>query len=176
MEQPVTIAAGLVLVAALAAAVCDVRTRRIPNALVGALLLAGIVANAFGGWKPVAVDVLLVAAVVIAGTFAFSLKLIGGGDVKLLAAAAGTLGYPACVFFILCTLVSGGLIAVAYAAMRGRLRATFANVQTMAIPVFAGVRPARPDGTPMPYALAIFAGALCTALVNSFAPHLRLLP
>jgi len=47
----------------------------------------------------------------LAGTAAFSFKLIGGGDVKLLAAAAGTLGYPACVFFILCTLVSGGFIA-----------------------------------------------------------------
>jgi prepilin peptidase CpaA len=175
VELAVTIGTVLVLVAALAAAYTDVRTRRIPNWLVAALFVSGIAVNAVGGWKPAVVALVVAAAVLIAGTFLFSLNLIGGGDVKLLAAAAGTLGYPAGGFFILCTLISGGLIAVAFAAYRGRLRATFANVQSMAIPVFAGVRPARPDGTPMPYALAIFAGALCTAIVNTFAPHLRFL-
>ena len=176
MERPVTIAVALVLVAAALAAITDVRTRRIPNLLVAALLVCGLSLSALSGWKAAGGDLLIVAIVMVAGTFLFSLKLIGGGDVKLLAAAAGTLGFPDCVFFILCTLIGGGFIAVAYAALRGRLRATFANVQSMAIPVFAGVRPARPDGTPMPYALAIFAGALCTAFVNAFAPHLRLLP
>ncbi len=170
------LAIALVVAAAALAAVSDVRTRKIPNLLVGALLLAGLALNAAGGWKPAGLDLLIAALVLIAGTFAFSLRLIGGGDVKLLAAAAGTLGYPDCAAFLLCTLVSGGFIAVVYAAMRGRLRATFANVHAMALPVFAGVRPARPDGTPMPYALAIFAGALCTAFANGFAPHLRFLP
>lgn len=175
MEFSVTIEAGLVLAAALAGAVCDVRTRRIPNMLVSGLFVAGIAANALGGWKPAVAGILIAAAVLIAGTFLFSLKLIGGGDVKLLAAAAGTLGYPSCVSFVLFTLISGGVIAVAYAAYRGRLRATLANVQSIALPVFAGIRPARPDGTPMPYALAIFAGALCTLLLNTYAPHLRFL-
>lgn len=167
---------ALVVAASLLAAVSDVRTRKIPNLLVGALLVAGVALNATGGWKPVALDLLIAVLVLIAGTFAFSLKLIGGGDVKLLAAAAGTLVYPDCVAFLFFTLISGGFIAVIYAALRGRLRATFANVQAMALPVFAGVRPARPDGTPMPYALAILAGALCTALLPGFAPHLRLIP
>src|SRR5579872_25143 len=161
-----TLALGTVLAASLIGAVCDIRTRRIPNVLAGALLACGLIENAvLFGWKGAAVALVLAAVVLLAGTFAFSFKLIGGGDVKLLAAAAGTLGYPACVFFVLCTLLCGGFIALAYAACRGRLRATFANVQAMAIPVMAGVKPARPDGTPMPYALAIFAGALCTAVV-----------
>lgn len=165
----------LVLAASLLAAASDVWTRRIPNALVGALFVFGVASNAFsGGWKAALLSAAIAAIVLFLGTFLFSMKLIGGGDVKLLAAAAGTLGYPDCALFVLSTLIAGGLIAIAYAAMRGRLRATFANVQTMTIPLFAGVRPARPDGTPMPYALAIFAGALCTALVNGFAPHLRI--
>lgn len=170
-----TIAALLVLAASLLAAASDVRTRRIPNALVGALFVSGVAANASsGGWKAALLDAAIAAAVLFLGTFLFSMKLIGGGDVKLLAASAGTLGFPACVLFLLSTLIAGGLIAVAYAAMRGRLRSTFANVQMMTVPLFAGVRPERPDGTPMPYALAIFAGALCTALANGFAPHLRI--
>lgn len=171
-----TIAMGVVLLAALLAAASDVRTRRIPNTLVGALLLCGLAANAFSGLQAVALDLLIVLAVLIAGAFLFSFRLIGGGDVKLLAAAAGTLGYPSGVLFILLTMLCGGAIAIAYVAMRGRLSATLRNVQAMALPLFVGVRPARPNGTPMPYALAIFAGALCTTLVNGFAPHLRLLP
>lgn len=171
-----TLALGLVLGASLIAAVCDVRTRRIPNALVLALLVCGLAANALHGWQAVAIDAALVLAVLLAGAVAFSFRLIGGGDVKLLAAAAGTLGYPACVTFILFTLLCGGFLAVAFAAARGRLGATITNVQSMALPLFAGVRPARPqDGITMPYALAIFAGAACTLVINGFLPHLRLL-
>ena len=169
-----TIALGMVLLASLLAAASDVRTRRIPNALVGALFVCGLAVSAFAGWRAVGIDLLIVLAVLIAGTLLFSFKLIGGGDVKLLAAAAGTLGYPTGVSFILFTLVCGGVIAVVYATLRGRLGATVANVQTMTLPLLSGVRPVRPDGTPMPYALAIFAGALCTLLINGIAPHLRL--
>ncbi|HEY9180222.1 MAG TPA: prepilin peptidase [Candidatus Baltobacteraceae bacterium] len=172
-----TIALALVLIASLAGAATDLRTRRVPNVLAGALLLSGLALNAFSGWQAAAIDLLIVALVIAAGTFAFSLRLIGGGDVKLLAAAAGTLGYPAGGNFLLFTLLCGGLVAIAFSALSGRLGTTFSNVRAMALPVFAGVAPARPQtGLAMPYAIAIFAGALCTALVNGFLPHLRILP
>jgi prepilin peptidase CpaA len=170
-----TLAAGLVFAASLLAAVSDVRTRRIPNALVIALFAGGLAANALLGWQAVAIDIAIVIAVLVAGSVAFSFRLIGGGDVKLLAAAAGTLGYPSAVTFILFTLLCGGVLAVAYSATRGRLGATIANVQSMALPLFAGARPARPqDSLAMPYALAIFAGAICTVIINGFVPHLRI--
>ena len=172
-----TLALAFVLLASLLAAVCDLRTRRIPNALVGALLVSGLALNAFAGWQHVLADLAIVAIVIVAGTFAFSLRLIGGGDVKLLAAAAGTLGYPAGGDFLLFTLLCGGVVALAFAALRGRLGATFSNVRAMALPVFAGVAPAAPQaGLAMPYAVAIFSGALCTALVSGLLPHLRILP
>lgn len=171
-----TLALAFVLAASLLAAVADVRTRRIPNVLAGALLVSGLVLNALSGWQAAAADLAIVAIVIVAGTFAFSLKLIGGGDVKLLAAAAGTLGYPAGGDFLLFTLLCGGIVAVAFAALRGRLGVTFSNVRAMALPVIAGVAPARPQaGVAMPYAVAIFAGALCTALVNGYL-HLRIIP
>lgn len=172
-----TFALAFVLAASLVAAVTDVRTRRVPNALAGGLFVSGLALNAISGWQFAAMDVAIVALVLIAGTFAFSMKLIGGGDVKLLAAAAGTLGYPTGGTFLLFTLLCGGVLAVAYAAVRGRLGVTYSNVRAMALPVFAGIMPARPQaGLAMPYAVAIFAGALCSALLNGFAPHLRLLP
>ncbi len=169
-----TLPAALVLAASLAAAVMDVRTRRIPNALVIALFVCGFVLSVLAGWQSVAACIGIAAAVLVAGSFAFSLRIIGGGDVKLLAAAAATLGYHAAAGFILYTLLCGGIIAVVYSAMRGRLRATFANVQTIALPMFAGIKPERlSGGTPMPYALAIFAGALVSALANGLPGHFR---
>lgn len=171
-----TILLVTVLAASLVGAAYDVRTRRVPNWLVLALLICGLIENvALSGWRGAFADLALVAAVLLAGTLAFSFKLIGGGDVKLLAAAAGTLAYPAGVSFVLLTLLCGGVLAVAYAAMRGRLQTTFANVQSVAFPLLVGVRPVRPEnGLAMPYALAIFAGAICTAALS--AAHLRLLP
>lgn len=172
-----TLAVALVLLASLFAAISDLRTRRVPNALVGALFVSGLGLSAFSGWQSVLADLAIVAIVIVAGTFAFSLKLIGGGDIKLLAAAAGTLGYPSGGNFLVLTLLCGGVVAVAFSAMRGRLSATFSNVRAMALPVFAGAAPARPQaGLAMPYAVAIFAGALCTALVSGLLPHLRILP
>ena len=165
-----------VLAASLIGAVADVRTRRIPNWLVLALLIAGLTERAvLFGTTGFLTGLAVGAAVIAAGTLAFSLQLIGGGDVKLFAAAAATLGYPAAIPFLLLTLICGGVLAVVYSAVRGRLGATFANVRAAAVPLMFGLRPARPaNGLAMPYALAIFAGALCTTAVN--AAHTRLLP
>lgn len=172
-----SLALAPVCAAALLAAIADVRTRRIPNALAIVLFICGLILNAFAGWHALAADLAISLAVLFVGSIAFSLKLIGGGDVKLLAASAGTLAYPAGVAFLLYTLLCGGVIAVAYSALRGRLGTTLSNVRGIALPVFAGVRPAQlHNGTAMPYALAIFAGALCTAVVSGFAPHMRFLP
>lgn len=171
-----TLNVGLVLAASLLAAACDLRTRRIPNALVVALFVCGLAVNAMAGWQHALVQIALTAGVLFAGSLAFSLRLIGGGDVKLLAAACGTLGYPAATNFLLYTLLCGGVVALIYSAMRGQLRTTLANVYAIAFPMFAGVRPARlQSGTTMPYALAIFAGACFTAFASAFAPHPRLI-
>lgn len=164
----------LVVAASGAAAIFDVRTRRIPNVLVAALFAAGLALNASLGWRFAGFDVLVTLAILIAGTLAFSLRLIGGGDVKLLAASGGTLMYPAALGFILYTLVCGGAIALLYAAARGRLVPTLRNVRGLAMPVFAGVAPAGLEsGTPMPYALAICAGAIVTLVTSGLVPHLR---
>ena len=164
----------LVLAASAAAAISDVRTRRIPNALVIALFVGGLFINIFAGAVPAALDIAIAAAVLLAGTVAFSFRLIGGGDVKLLAAAAGTLGFPLAVKFVLFTFIAGGLIAILFAFSRGKLRATFANVRAVALPLAAGVAPERlQNGTPMPYALAICAGAVLVLVTSGAVPQLR---
>lgn len=156
-----------VLCASAAAAWTDVRNRRIPNALSAALCAAGAIAAAHEGiWALMPFAGILV-LVLVAGTFAHANGVLGGGDVKFLAAACATLGARDAIVFLLATLVAGGVLALIVAAGQRRLRATLSNVATLALPMLAGVRPAPlRQGTKMPYALAILAGALATTFFH----------
>jgi prepilin peptidase CpaA len=160
------IALLLVLAAAAIAAYTDLRTRRIPNALSAALLVGGLSLSVAGGWQHAAVSIALFAAVLLAGTLLFSLKMIGGGDVKLLAAGAAALGWPDAAMFVLYTILAGGLLGIAITLARGQLRPMLANLRTMIFPVFTGLRPAATPSVvgSMPYGLAIFAGAATLAV------------
>lgn len=94
------------------AAVSDFKTYLIPNSVsLGVALLypAHVLAS------PVAVDwagALVVAACVLAvGFVMFAMRLAGGGDVKLLAAASLWAGPAQALPFLLLTTLAGGLLA-----------------------------------------------------------------
>lgn len=170
------ISLGLVLGATAIAAYMDVTTRRIPNVIPATLLVAGLALTAFAGWQTAFVSIGLCVAVFILGTLLFSLKLIGGGDVKLLAASAAALGWPNSAAFLLYTILAGGIIGVVIALLRGRLGPMLANMRAMIFPVLSGSRPvALPSAVgSMPYGLAIFAGAAALALCTVFGFDLRI--
>lgn len=167
---------ALVLVAAAVAVYTDLKRGRIPNMLVLAMLVCGLAVQAIHGWVQVAIALAIFAAVLIAGVPLFSMRIMGGGDVKFMAAAAATLGWPDAVTFLLYTLVAGGVLGVAYSIARGRLRSTLAGVGALAFPMLYGARPATSPlrSATMPYALAILAGALAVAIGNAFDLHLRI--
>lgn len=156
-----------VLGASGAAACTDVRNGRIPNVLPAALCVAGAIVTAHEGiWELLPFTGVLV-FVLLAGTFAHANGMLGGGDVKLLAAACATLGVHGAIMFLPATLAAGGVLALIFATMRGRLRITFSNLSTLALPLLSGVRPAPlQHGTKMPYALAILAGAITITLLH----------
>lgn len=157
----------LVLVASAAAAYTDVRTHRIPNALPISLCAAGLVVTIVHDWHGVAVFFGILALLVALGTALHAMKLLGGGDVKLIAAGAASYGVHDGTTFVLATILAGGVIAIVYATARGRFSHLISNLRLMAVPALAGVRPAPlSDGTKMPYALAIFSGALIVALMH----------
>lgn len=165
------ISVWIVLLACAAGAITDLRTRRIPNLIPISLGIAGAIVTAASGWHALLAFAGIGVAVIAGGTVLFSFKLLGGGDVKLLAAACATLGASSLVMpFLLATILSGGVIGIAIAAFSGRLRATATNLQTMALPVLAGgsFTPIA-HGTKMPYGLAIFCGALTAATLNFIA-------
>ncbi len=166
---------SLVLIAAAIAAYSDIKTRRIPNALSAALLAGGLALHATAGWQSEAISIGLTLAVFAVGTFLFSLKLIGGGDVKLLAAASAALGWPDTAAFLLYTIIAGGVLGVAITIARGRLRPMLSNLKTMALPALFGLRPAAVPSAvgSMPYGVAIFAGAAALTVGTTLGLHLR---
>ncbi len=88
-------------------------------------------------------------AMLAAGFVLFARGWIGGGDVKLFAAAALWFGWADIAAFALTVSIAGGVLALALTAMQGlRLRFCF--------PAWLAAFP----GRELPYGLALAAGAL----------------
>jgi Flp pilus assembly protein protease CpaA len=158
------------------AVVSDVRVRRIPNYLTLGLAATAFIAHAREGWSSLLVSLLMFIAVMFIGLPAFSVGWLGGGDVKLAAAAAAALGYPDTVAFLLYMSIGGGLFAMIYAAAKGRVALSVRNVGLMLRPIaFKGTVAVTPaTRVAFPYATAIAAGVVAVALSHTVAPFLRL--
>lgn len=129
------------------AAAGDIVTRAIPNTVV--LLLAvcfGVFALAAGIPAVQVVAHLACAGMVLAcGFFLFTRGLIGGGDAKLLAAAALWFGFDSLLPFFAATALAGGVLSLAWLAMSA---ASMQMGRTTAL------------ARDIPYGAAIAAGAL----------------
>jgi prepilin peptidase CpaA len=136
--------AGLVAIALLAAAAEDVLRLRISNITIVVVLGAAIAAMALEGFRgPLWQNALIFAAILAVGTAAFARDLLGGGDVKLLAATGLWVNLSAAVWLLASVFLAGGLVALVYIFVR-RVR---------------GVK-RTPTGNRVPYGVAIAAGAL----------------
>jgi prepilin peptidase CpaA len=164
----------------------DLRTRRIPNALVfgGAvvgLLLnsfvpsgAGLFVQPFGGigfWSALAG--LAVGLGLLLPMYA--LRALGAGDVKLMAMVGAFVGAWNVAGITLLTLLAGGVLALAVAAFNGRLKGALHNtfhmikyslIRSMAGEISKIEAPAAASGR-LPYAVAIAAGALPFLVVGA---------
>jgi prepilin peptidase CpaA len=145
----------------LIAAYGDVRTRRIPNALALSVAALGLARLTLTGDLAAALISIGVAAVVfILGFLLFWRGLLGGGDVKLMAASVLLVGAPALSLFFLATSLCGLVVTLAtVAADRFARRAACPQSP-------AGVL--RPRRT-VPYGVAIAGGAVLTLAVQ--LPH-----
>lgn len=132
-----------------AAAVTDVAGRRIPNPLPVLLSILGLARIALAwdaGTDPgvPAVDLAAALTIFAAGAICFHFNLVGGGDVKLLAAGALWLGATAVWPYLMLTALAGGALALVFLARAAALR------------LFTGRRT-----TPtLPYGVAIAAGGI----------------
>jgi prepilin peptidase CpaA len=159
------------------AAFKDIRERRIPNRLTGALAalypVYVLVSPTPVAW-PAALG--LAAVVFVIGLGLFARGLIGGGDVKLLAALSLWAGPEQFVWFILVTTLAGGalsLFSLCYRRWGGMIEARLAMVGLATTTGRARVSSEAPAGgstarsTTLPYGVAIAAGGI--AIVVEFA-------
>jgi prepilin peptidase CpaA len=171
-----TPAIWIVLAACAVAVATDVSSRRIPNALTLALAAAALGLHAMQGWASFGASLAALVAVMLLGFAAFSMGWLGGGDVKLAAAAAAAFGFPDAVPFLLYTAIGGGLLALVVALVTGRASTVIRSVALILRPfAYKGtiaVAPTKP--IMLPYAVAIAAGATAVALSHTAAPFLRL--
>ncbi|HEX5237993.1 MAG TPA: prepilin peptidase [Sphingomicrobium sp.] len=138
--------AALLLLTLLAAVIEDASRLRISNITCLAVLVEALVAMGIEGfstelWQN-GVALLCVLAV---GTGAFAARLLGGGDVKLLAALALWLDLQHLIWLVAAVFIAGGLVAVAYLSTRL---------------VTSGIAGVRQKDRRIPYGIAIAAGAM----------------
>lgn len=163
----------------LAACWTDVRSRRIPNALVaggiacGLLLQAGAPAGTglfayLWGGLGVAQALLGLAAGLALFMPLYLLRAIGAGDVKLLAMVGVWLGAQAVLAAALWTLIAGGVLAVGAMLASRTSRQVLSHVRFMLTTTILRAQSGRLEALEgpvttsarMPYAIAIAVGSL----------------
>jgi prepilin peptidase CpaA len=140
--------AALLCVTLAAAAVEDAIRLRISNLIVVAVVAEALVAIfahglAFAVWENFALFV----GFLLVGTALFSAGMLGGGDVKLLAAVGLWVDFEHAPFLIASVFIAGGLLAVAMLSSRLLLRRSSGAAL-------------RDRSRRIPYAVAIAAGSL----------------
>ncbi len=140
---------------AIVAALKDLTSMKIPNWISGLLILGFFPAALLLGLPPMAFAAHLGVAVValLIGMGLFALRFLGGGDVKLMAAACLWLGVSGSGLFILSTAVVGGAFCLLLLLARSHLQPYASRG-----PGWLG-RLMEPRGD-IPYGVAIAAGAL----------------
>lgn len=156
-----------VLVGVGLAALVDLRTGRIPNAVTVSMAAGGVTLAATGA------SGISIAASALGFVLGLLLMLpghllgaTGAGDVKLLAAVGAIIGPAEVVMAFLFTALAGGLMAVAVATSRGRLGATVAGAGRMVVaPGAARERVAtRDSGSRFAYGPALAVGTVIAVL------------
>jgi len=169
--SPLWLIAGAAMLAAAIAS--DVKTQRIPNAVVAGGLVAALALSALPGGIGAPNALAGMGAGFLVLLPAYLLRVMGAGDVKLLAAVGAFIGFPGVLGAALAALLAGGVLALAWAVWHRRLRAVLANLRDGFLVLMADAaarrRPAagavRTSPARIPYAVAIAAGAVMQVLL-----------
>jgi prepilin peptidase CpaA len=160
-----TIVLGVFAALVIGAAVRDLATFTIPNWISIALVLAFAPAALVAGVSlpDIGISFAVGLGMLVIGAAMFALGWIGGGDAKLMAAAAIWVGLRGLAPFAIYTALAGGLLALGLVALRSAWLRPLAAVgpgwtQRLATP-----------GESAPYGVAIAAGALAAFALHPLA-------
>jgi prepilin peptidase CpaA len=166
---------GGALVVSGVGAVWDLMTYKIPNKLTYSGMLVGLVAQVWlngrsGLWMGPA-GLLLGGAIFLV---LYLLRTMGAGDVKLMAAIGAFAGPIGAVEIALYSAIAGGVIALAVAVFKGRMKQTLENVvhlvrfhAVMGAETHPTVNLENPEALRFAYGAAIFVGTLTEFLTHA---------
>lgn len=139
----------------LVAAWTDLAGYRIPNWIPAAILALWPVAAVLLGmsWVQAGVSLLTFVGVLAIGMALWVPGWIGGGDAKLIAAAALWFGWPDVISFMAWFAIAGGVLALVLIGLRKAVPAFSLDAAWLSRGPLAA-------GAPAPYGVAIAAGAL----------------
>jgi prepilin peptidase CpaA len=169
---------GVLIVLLVIAAVIDVRTGRIPNWLVFAGALYGLACNAIAPLYARDIGILFALGGLTVGLVAmlpaYLLRVMGAGDVKLMAMVGAFLGAWTTVSAVLATLVAGGVLALALAMWSGRTVRLLRNVAAVSrgtmVAMTTGIGGLvvhdGPSAGTMPYGVAIAVGTIAYLVLS----------
>jgi len=161
-----TVTTAAFVIVMVLAAVLDLRSRVIPNALTVTGVATALLLRAPEGWAAVADGVLGVGLALVLTVPFFLVKALGGGDVKLMAAVGAFMGPVELVGACLLIGLLGGLVALVEAIRLGALRTVLINVTYMVIRLVSPLRReltptlTEPGAMTIPYGVPIAIGAL----------------
>ena len=138
---------------ALAGAAYDIRTRRIPNWLNAAFLVAGLVCvTVFAGWHTALSGLGHFAGALVVAMMIYAAKLWGGGDAKFYAASAAWFPFSAAVGLFVSIATAGLIVAIVWLVafkLSGRKIRRGDKVMPYGVAIAAGgiiMQLFRPDG------------------------------
>lgn len=158
------------------AAITDAYSRRIPNVLVLAGLIAGFVLNVWlGGWLGLKDPILGFGLALLIYVPLFIVRAMGGGDVKLMAAAGAIIGPSQWFTLFIFASIAGGAIALGMLLTRQTLGPAFGNIMYILKELAhfrapyksnAALDVASPKALTMPHGIAIAAGAIALLVLQ----------
>lgn len=169
---------GVLMALLVIAAVIDMKTGRIPNWLVFGGALYALVYNTMSPLYARDIGILFALGGLAVGLVsllpAYLFRVMGAGDVKLMAMVGAFIGAWATVGAVLATLVAGGVLALALAMWAGRTVRLLRNVAavsrgtmvTMATGIGGLAVHAGPSAGKMPYGVAIAVGTIAYLVLS----------
>lgn len=153
---------GLLLIVA---GVCDIVARMVPNWISLALISCGVLVRGLTG--QLATGLLAAALVLVLTTICWRRGWLGGGDVKLLAAAATVVPPWLVPMLIVAVALAGGVLALIYLGLRPLTPAPGDPAPGSWLRRILRIEQWRiRRGGPLPYATAIGAGTIFTLFAS----------
>jgi prepilin peptidase CpaA len=150
-------------------AITDLYSRRIPNIVVVAGFVAGMALNGWlGGWSGLLHSLSGFGLAILIYVPLFILRAMGGGDVKLMAAAGAIVGPSDWFTLFIFASVAGGAIALGMLVARNAMGSAFGNMMHILKELAHFRAPYRsqpeldissPQALTMPHGVAIGVGA-----------------